>query len=153
MVSGFPHSNCASMLPYTFEDCCHHTFFNICAGVKMSPRSSYSKLPPQLHHTSESWSDCTVNLVCRYRDVICQQLQRECNTASAPIWRQSKDMLQEEGIEVTPQESDQSGAAAPAPAEAQVQVHPISLLFSLSLLLCCSDLLRLCTGLCFCKAS
>lgn len=57
---------------------------------------------------------------CRYRDVIIQQLQTVCGTSSAPVWRQSKDMLSEEGIEIAPQLSDQGSGAAPA--EAQVQV-------------------------------
>ena len=40
-----------------------------------------------------------------------------------PVWRQSKDMLQEEGIEVTPPQSDQSGGAAPTEADVQVTVN------------------------------
>ncbi len=57
---------------------------------------------------------------CRYRDVITQQLQKACGTSSAPVWRQSKDMLLEEGIQVTAQESDRASGAAPTDAQVQV---------------------------------
>ncbi len=57
---------------------------------------------------------------CRYRDVITQQLQKACGTSHTPVWRQSKDMLLEEGIQVTAQEPDTASVAAPSDAQVQV---------------------------------
>ncbi|KAL0039616.1 hypothetical protein WJX77_003474 [Trebouxia sp. C0004] len=56
----------------------------------------------------------------RYRDVITQQLQKACGTSRAPVWRQSKDMLLEEGIQITAQQSDSASGAAPTDAQVQV---------------------------------
>ncbi|DBA75386.1 TPA: hypothetical protein ACH3X1_010650 [Trebouxia sp. C0004] len=60
----------------------------------------------------------------RYRDVITQQLQKACGTSRAPVWRQSKDMLLEEGIQITAQQSDSASGAAPTDAQVQVTQHP-----------------------------
>lgn len=56
----------------------------------------------------------------RYREVITEQLMQACGSSCQPVWRQSKEMLKEEGIEVAAGDSSN----APEPAAAHVQVHP-----------------------------
>lgn len=54
----------------------------------------------------------------RYREVITEQLMQACGTSCRPVWRQSKEMLKEEGIDVAAADT-----GAPEPAAAQVQVQ------------------------------
>ena len=57
-------------------------------------------------------------VLCRYRDVITQQLREACGMTSQPVWRQSKEMLQEEGVEDVDTTSTTDDAVG-----VQVQVH------------------------------
>lgn len=57
--------------------------------------------------------------VCRYRETITKELSRICNLPTTPVWRQAKDMLKEEGIELS---LDAPQAPEPAKADADVQV-------------------------------
>ena len=57
----------------------------------------------------------------RYREDISQQLVQACGTGCQPLWRQSKDMLKEEGIDIAAADS-----SASEPAAAQVQVRSVN---------------------------
>lgn len=60
--------------------------------------------------------------VCRYRAAITEELSRACNVETPAVWRQAKDMLKEEGVEVAT-DADNGAQAAPSDAtEAAVQV-------------------------------
>ncbi|KAL3134015.1 hypothetical protein ABBQ32_008452 [Trebouxia sp. C0010 RCD-2024] len=58
----------------------------------------------------------------RYRDVITEQLMQACGTSCQPVWRQSNEMLKEEGIEVA---AADTGAPEPAAAHVQVQENGV----------------------------
>ena len=60
--------------------------------------------------------------VCRYRETITEELSRACNLAAPTVWRQAKDMLKEEGIDIAADADNGAQAAAAETPEAAVQV-------------------------------
>ena len=126
--------------------CCYLMLLSACFPLHLPCSSFLAKpssipqprkpSPPRAAHcsVSEIWLFCDVSAtersplsspacpVVRYRGVITEQLMRAFGTSCQPVWRQSKEMLKEEGIEIAAADS-----SAPEPAAAQVQVHAVTL--------------------------